>query len=800
MAAAEAIDVNGLDAAGSAAGATATPLILRIRQFWREDGVFLLFMGLLFALRFWPAFWDGKLYAPFRDNVWLYGSLFSRASEIALTGNCPYWIDTVLGGFSLYTTPHFSITYPFYFFGFLNYGKAIQVMYTLSYVTCFHSAILYLNLYIMLRTAGAKGLASFAAAAIGLVSSNTENYAHWITIAAAFSWFPLLVAGMIRLVRAPLAFGSIAIFALAAALICTASPAQPVIQSALVSAMFFTVSVIWRWRKDGIRQAGALTLGLAVSGVIAFALCAAAFVPMARATGEMMRAVGWHSAVYGHAPIPWEAFNASQLEPHQLSHLLFGSGNISALGGIYVGPLALLGLLLCIVAFRHAEKIERFLLSLFGAMALYFLIAAFGTHFGLAYLHFHVPLLNRMREATRHLVVFTTFAALLSGIGFQTLIDVITNRLELSANWRRYLWIATTFGILVFVVALAVDHYAKPGSWLVLGLVPVTFFLLPIASLGRRLLACGFILFACLASFLAPPGTVPFATSEYLRKDNLTSHRVLRRVAQLPDIFEHRVAIIDPDFPPMTWADNASFYGIRTFYFHFTPLPLVQLKEMNDEKLNLRRLRGGKYLICNPKSDCPDAQAKLLFTESGYRVYELSYAMGQYALVHAIKPFPTSEEFRASVIDGFDFQHIVGLQGLAAQRDPILRQLIQKPTSAESLPNEFEEIVRSPNLFGIMTSSEKMGVFILNERWSRDWHVRVDSRPAGLLQANFVQPAVAVGAGRHYIEFEYKPVFFWYLMLLQRITFLAIVGLALWQWGRWCLPPSAPAYGTSEQL
>ena len=132
----------------------------RFRRFWSEDGVFLALMLALFALRFWPAFLHGQLYAPFRDNVWLYGSLFSRTSEIALT-SYPYWIDTVLGGFPVYCTPHFSVTYPFYFFGLLNYGKAIDVMYTLSYLACFHSLILYLNFYIMLRVAGARGSGFF---------------------------------------------------------------------------------------------------------------------------------------------------------------------------------------------------------------------------------------------------------------------------------------------------------------------------------------------------------------------------------------------------------------------------------------------------------------------------------------------------------------------------------------------------------------------------------------------------------------------------------------------------------------
>ena len=161
---------------------------------------------------------------------------FSRASEIA-HGQFPCWLD-ILGGFPLYQTPHFSATYPFYFFGLLNYGNALEVLYTLSYVTCFHTLILYLNLYVMLRVAGARGLASLCGATIGLVSGNTEVNAHWIAIAAAWSWFPLLVAGMIRMLRAPLSFGSIALFSLSAALICAANPAQPVIQSVFVCGIF----------------------------------------------------------------------------------------------------------------------------------------------------------------------------------------------------------------------------------------------------------------------------------------------------------------------------------------------------------------------------------------------------------------------------------------------------------------------------------------------------------------------------------------------------------------------------------
>ena len=79
--------------------------VAQLRRFWREDGIFLVLMLALFALRFWPAFAFGQLYAPFQDNIWLYGPLFSRASEIGLTGNFP-----VLAGHSPGRLPALSNT------------------------------------------------------------------------------------------------------------------------------------------------------------------------------------------------------------------------------------------------------------------------------------------------------------------------------------------------------------------------------------------------------------------------------------------------------------------------------------------------------------------------------------------------------------------------------------------------------------------------------------------------------------------------------------------------------------------
>ena len=763
----------------------------RLHRFWREDGAFLVVMLVLFALRFWAAFAHGALYAPFRDNVWLYGCVFSRTSEIALTGNFPYWIDTVLGGFPLYQTPHFSATYPFYFFGLLNYGKQLEVLYTLSYLTCFHNLILYLNLYVMLRVAGAKGLASLCGATIGLVGCNTEIYAHWITISAAYSWFPLLIAGMIRLLRAPLSFGSVALFSIAAALICTASPSQPVIQSTFVGVIFFTAAALWRWRKDGIAAVGRFFLGLTVSSAITFGLAAVAFLPMALATGDMIRHAGLHPPVIGHASLPWESFNDSQLQPHHLSHLLFDSSDLDVLGGLYVGPLALLGILLCIIAYSRGDSLIRFLVLTFSSMAFYFLMAGFGTHFGVSYLHFHIPLLNRIREAARYLVIYTTLTALLAGLGLQIIVDVASGKLQLSAAWRRYFWISTALGLTVFLLALAIDHNQKMSGWLGLAVLPLVWLLLPSASSWRgRALGSGMVLLACLASVLSPPGTQPFSVSQYLRVDNLVSHRVLRRMAQLPDIANYRVVILDSIFAPRTWANNASFYGIRTFYLQFTPQPLAQFREMFDEQaVNLRKLRGAKYFICGQDAKPLDSNARILFTESGYRVYEVPGAMEPYTLVHNIKSFQDQTSFRTDLAQGFDYQHVAALKRSLGQTTPALLRPMEASSTIAPPPNEMvESIISTPNVFGILANSTRPGLLILNERWSKDWHARVNSRPTEVLRINFTQPAVMLPAGRNYVEFEYKPMLFWYLLILQRITFLLLSLFALWRffasWGR----------------
>jgi hypothetical protein len=261
----------------------------------------------------------------------------------------------------------------------------------------------------------------------------------------------------------------------------------------------------------------------------------------------------------------------------------------------------------------------------------------------------------------------------------------------------------------------------------------------------------------------------------------------------VPDIRHYRVVVLDSALHFLNWGSNASYYGIRTFYLNCTPVPYDQFREMLDEQaVNLRELRGTKYFVCGQGSKPFDPNARLLFTESGYRVYEASNPMELYTLVHDVVPFADKDSFRSKLAGGFDYQHVAGLEklpkrfyrgrGEKGQNIPPLPRTIQTGDSADSVSNDLvEPIFNTPNVFAVLANSTQPGLLILNERWSDAWHARINSRPVKVLRANFTQPAVLLSPGRNYVEFEYKPTLFWTLLILQRVTFLLLVVAGVWK-------------------
>src|SRR5215469_11174577 len=381
----------------------------------------LLALVITFLLRYTPFLVSHLLFGPFLDNVYIYGPIFSEVSRLALSGAVPYYLPDIGTGFPVFESPHFSILYPFYFFGLLNYGGALASLYTLTNLTLLHIFIFYVNLYVLLRCATIRPWASYIGASVGMLAANTVLYSRWITITASYAWLPLVLAGAVLLLRFPGKACGILVFSIAAGLLALASASQAAIHAVLMCLILFTAGVIWLLLERRFTDIWRMAWSLAVCASISFGLAGVATLPMYIATGEMIRFVALNGWVIGHASIPWEYFNVDQLRLSQAIHVVIGPTTMAtcaAVGCPYVGPLGLIGSLLTAIYFRRLDGFLRTLVVAFGTISLYGLLSSFGPNLGFAYVNFHLPFINLIREASRHLVLFVIGASFLSGVGY----------------------------------------------------------------------------------------------------------------------------------------------------------------------------------------------------------------------------------------------------------------------------------------------------------------------------------------------------------------------------------------------
>ncbi|HEV8618148.1 MAG TPA: hypothetical protein VGQ70_01520, partial [Candidatus Udaeobacter sp.] len=495
-----------------------------------------------------------------------------------------------------------------------------------------------------------------------MLARNSELYASWITISASYAWLPLVLAGGVLLLRFPGKTPGILLFSIAAGLLALASPSQPVIHAALACLILFTAGIAWLCLQRRFADVWRVTWSLVVCSGIAFGLAGVAILPMYLATGEMIRHIGAGTAVIGHAPIPWENFNLSQLTLNQAPGIVVRPAWISSIvvGSPYVGPLGLIGMLLTGIYFRRLDPFLRMVVVAFGIIGLYGLLSGFGTNLGLAYLNFHLPFINRIREAGRHLVLFVIGVSFLSGLGY----SLLARRLEEYKERRnpRSL-IPGTVLMLIFLgiilwelVPNGEDRRVQIGFW-ILALAPILFVLGSVWKLsGYKTVASAAALVSAAALIIPVRG---FAVSEsgFSVPMNLLSHRVIQSFVDKIDTAGYRVDFRDEAFSRRLWTMNASYYGVKSFYNQLTPQPYDQFRFGNLASIpHLRAMMGARYVLCGPTDLPTDGDAKEILETEDYRLYENSKPMGRITLVHRVAGSAENERQFINIIrKGFDY-------------------------------------------------------------------------------------------------------------------------------------------------
>ena len=745
----------------------------------------ILALAITFLLRYTPFLASHLLFGPFLDNVHIYGPIFSEVSRLASSGDVPYYLPNIGTGFPVFESPHFCILYPFYFLGLINYGGPLNSLYTLTYLTLFHLFIFYVNLYVLLRCGTVPPWAAFIGASVGMLARNTELYASWITITASYAWLPLVLAGGVLLFRFPGKPNGIVVFSVAAGLLALASASQSVIHTALSCLILFAVAIGWLCLERRFSDIWRVAWSLALCGGIAFGLAGAAIVPMYLATGEMIRHIGGSAAVIGHAHIPWENFNLIQLKLNEAAGIVIRPTWIAIVGSPYVGSLGVIGTLLAGIYFRRVAQFPRMLLLAFGAIALYGLLSGFGTNLGLAYLNFHVPFINRIREAGRYLVLFVIGVSFLSGFGY-SLLPRIWEHYRNSRNLRLLiapaLMALAMTGIILWELAQMHPRQRLTGCWM-LALAPLLFVLGRFSKVRR----CKFLTLAgvlvSIAAMVIPVRGISVSQSAFDKPTNLLSHRVLQRIATETDVRDWRIDFRDSVFDNKFWGMNASYYGIKSFYNQLTPQPYAQFEFMLLGSVpHLRAMMGARYVLCGPAESPTDANTKQMLEIEGYKLYENANPMNRFTLVHQVEgSAPNVAGFVKIIQRGFNYhsEAYVTPRDLESAR----KFLGNQPMSARP-EDVITKVINQPNRSYSRVESNAASLLILNEWFTPAWKVRINGVSQAALRVNQWQVGALLPAGKNDVEFEYHPTLFRALMILNRTTVVLILGFLILRWYR----------------
>jgi hypothetical protein len=736
---------------------------------------------LLVALRFFPTLAEGRLYGPFRDNIYSYGPMFAETARVALRGEFPYYLPGLGTGFALFQSPHYSVCYPFYFFGLLDYGGALQSLSTLTYLSVFHCLLFGLSLYSMLRCARVSPWAAFLGASIGIFARNTEIYANWLTMAATYTWMPLFIGAGILILRTPGRFWSIFLLGVSAGMITLASASQSIAHAMLFSVIFFGAGILWTYRNHGRQSVIRLVASLAAATAIAFGLAAVAAIPAYAGIEGMIRFIGG-GFVLGHQHLPWAKFNEYQLAIAELPGILVKPAWISIVGSPYVGPLGVAGSAFALIFFRRLDSMERFLVAVIGSIGLYALLSACGTNLGFAYLNYHLPLINQLREAGRHLVLFVIVIVFLAGFGFDQVGKLLAEGGAIrQLRWRAGLPICAAVLVAIGAVSweLARNSLLEHSEWFVLWLAPAVALLGFLYRIRTTPVFAMAALCASVASAISPPCTFDLANSGYVASENLRSLEVLAAVREKIEPGNFRFDFEDTKFSVFSWGMNASHFGLASFYLNLETQPYDQFRFSQLRRIPyLRAMMGTRYVLCSAEKTPTDPGAELRFEVQGHKLFENPAYMGRLTFVHTLAGKINDEsEFIKEVGRGFDFLGKAYIQEKDASR--LVPFLSMASTEKPAISDRLDVLRNSVNRVEVSVESSQPGVLILNEWFIPAWRATVNGDSKPILRVNQWQVGVPLHPGRNLVEFNYRPPAFWALLILNRVTWLLLGVLVL---------------------
>ena len=538
---------------------------------------------------------------------------------------------------------------------------------------------------------------------------------------------------------------------------------------------------IWYTVVTQPRRAAALRAlaALGITVAVGFSLSAPQMIPSLEYQENAWRFISEPEPVRGDAKLPYETVGHKfLLEPAQLDAFLSPSFADVQDGRPYIGILTLL--LAAVGLFRAPRRSAVF----WGLFVLVSVLYAMGHHAGVHRVGYElVPLLDKMREPVRALMLVHFGLAVLAGYGAAALSDR-------ASSWRRErrgpAALALAIGAVgaaaaVLVFAKAVDG-VPPLDEGDAALIAVALAVAGVAIVAGRMIgwlgptAVAALCVVVMVLDLAPVGQANYGEPKnYDGVGNVEPHRnyrdtdVLRFLRSQPGPF--RVSNPTAVLPPNT----GDVHQIELLQGHGASMTYELFELLNTSGAPPGRghdLMNVRYAVV----DRPvDGWREVLVSRDGHgRVAENPAPLPRAWLASGWEVVPDwKAAFHRSLEESFPYRRSVVLDAAPRARPPA------------RLDGANVRIVRrESNRIEVESRSPAPAVLVMAEMFYPGWSAEVDGEERRVLRADGILRAVEVPAGVHRVSMSYRPTHWTAALLLCLGGLVALAGACLFGWLR----------------
>lgn len=461
----------------------------------------------------------------------------------------------------------------------------------------------------------------------------------------------------------------------------------------------------------------------------------------------------------------------------------------------YIGIISLI-LIAISVIFGYKKKIIRnFLLSL-----LIYILTAFGSYFVLFYIFYYfVPFFNSFRVPARFLLLFTFFAAIISGFGFDLFfihIEKIKKFLKQNLNKVFIMILVLSFILFFYAYFLIVSRaqffalnkpYQETFTYFkvfyretILAFYIIIFFIYflfkNIESFSKGSLKVGLVLILFLDLYL-------FGKNFNASNENpLNYHKNSEEIQFIQnklngELFRFSAVPIDKDdasnIKRSVSQNSPLLYHIYSIdgyqgmalkdYQDFVDANFINccgsFKIINHLNLNRLSLLNTKYLILNKEIN-DQRLLKIKRLDDGLIIYENLKNLPHFFIAKDYQVISDKKEI-LSLIDGTNFNpynyvYLGEKPGLEAQ-DIKNNDMIQ---GFQDLENKNYQDIKiesyKPEEIILKTSSNFDGFLFSSEIYYPAWQATIDGSPAKIYKADYTFRAIYLSKGVHNVRFYYR--------------------------------------------